>query len=72
MSKDEQFLGDVVATSDDMMLDKENYKRNLQGNLRDDFGHNQRTLCERNKLDLGGNHSNCTNDETDLFGTRKP
>jgi hypothetical protein len=72
MSKDEQFLGEVIGKSDDMMLDKENYKRNIHGNLRDDFGHNQRTLCERNNLDLGGNHSNCTNAETDLFGNRNP
>jgi hypothetical protein len=72
MNKDTQYKNDVLDKAEDMTIDKENYKRNAHGALRDENGHQQRLLCENNTTALGGNHNNCNNVLTDHIGNRHP
>jgi hypothetical protein len=72
MQKDAQYNDDFLTKDEDMMIEKENYKRNAHGVLRDDYGHSQRILCEHNNKEIGGNQNNCNNHETDLFGDSCP
>jgi hypothetical protein len=71
MHEDAEFMQDALETPDNMMLDKENYKRNLHGTLRDENGHKQRLLCE-DELALVDNQNNCTNCATNILGNRHP
>jgi uncharacterized protein YycO len=72
MNKDANYKRDVLDKNDDMMLDKENYKRNCHGSLRDATGHKQHLLCDNDNIDLGGNHNNCNISETDSIGNCHP
>jgi hypothetical protein len=57
-------------SDDDMILDKDINKRNIQGTLRD--GNGNIADCDKENFTAGGNHNNCNFSKTDYFGDRNP
>jgi hypothetical protein len=58
------------SSDDDIILDKDINKRNIQGNLRDDNGNI--ADCDKANFSAGGNHNNCNFNKTHYFGDRNP
>jgi hypothetical protein len=63
----------ALSTMDNnMMIDKDGYKRNHNGNLRDDDGNVQSFGDDKENNSTGGNQNKCNFYETDSFGNYRP
>jgi hypothetical protein len=54
------------TTIDNMMIDKENSKRKNSEDSLDAFDY------DKENIGIGGNQTNCTNNQSELFGNRHP
>jgi hypothetical protein len=58
--------------NDDMVIDKDANKRNIQGILRDEDGHTQINEHNKENITAGGNQNKCNYNEIDYVGTHNP
>jgi hypothetical protein len=58
--------------TNDMMIDKDGYKRSFNGKLRDDNGNISWAENHKENIPTGGNQNNCNINETEFFGASNP